>query len=77
MAEFAFNNAKNTSTSHISFKLNWVYHPWVSFQEDINPYSRPYFTNKLAEELKELMEVCYQNLLHAQELQKKAHDKRV
>ncbi len=23
------------------------------------------------------MEVCYQNLLHAQELQKRAHDKRI
>lgn len=25
-------------------------------------------TNKLTDDLKELMEICYQNLLHAQEL---------
>ena len=33
--------------------------------------------NKLAQELRELIEVCCQNLLHVQELQKKAHEKKV
>ena len=36
MAEFAYNNAKNTRTGHISFELNCGYHPIVSFREDIN-----------------------------------------
>ncbi len=77
MAEFAYNNAKNASTGHIAFELNCGYHPRVFFEENINPRSRSRSANKLAEELKELMEVCCQNLLHVQELQKKAHDKRV
>ena len=56
--EFAYNNAKNASTSHIPFKLNCGYHPKVFFKEDIDPRLRSYFANKLAKELKELIEVC-------------------
>ena len=77
MAEFAYNNAKNASTGHTFFELNCGYHPRVSFKEDVNPHLRSCSANKLAEEVRELMEVCYQNLFHAQELQKRAHDKGV
>ncbi len=77
MVEFAYNNAKNASTGHTPFELNYGYHPRVFFEEDVDPYSRSRSGNELAEELRELMEVCCQNLLHAQELQKKAHDKGV
>ncbi len=77
MAEFAYNNAKNASTSHTPFELNCGYHPKVFFEEDVDSRSRSCSVNELAEELRELMEVCYQNLLHAQKLQKKAHDKGV
>ena len=65
MVEFAYNNAKNISIGHTPFKLNCGYHPKVSFEEDINPRLRSCFANKLAEELRELIEVCCQNLLHA------------
>ncbi len=65
MAEFIYNNAKNASTSHTSFELNYGYHPKVSFKEDIDLCLRSCSANKLAEELKKLMEVCYQNLFHA------------
>ena len=65
MAKFAYNNAKNASISHIPFKLNYGYHPSVSFEEDIDPRSRSCSAYKLAEELKKLMEVCCKNLLHA------------
>ncbi len=77
IAEFAYNNAKNASTGHTSFELNCSYYPRVSFEEDVDPRSRSRSANKLAEELRELMEVCYQNLLQAQKLRKKAHDKGV
>ncbi len=77
MAEFAHNNAKNVSTSHTPFELNCGYYPRVSFKEDIDPRSRSRSANELIEELRELMKVCCQNLLHAQELQKRAHDKEV
>ncbi len=68
MAEFAYNNAKNTSTGHTPFELNCGYHPKVSFEEDVDPRSRSRSANKLAEKLRELMKVCCQNLHHAQEL---------
>ena len=77
MAEFAYNNAKNASIGYISFELNCGYHLRVFFDEDIDSRSRSYSADKLAEELRELIEVCCQNLLYAQELQKKAHDKGV
>ncbi len=77
MAEFVYNKAKNASTGHTLFKLNCGYHPRESFEEDVDPCSRSRSANKLAKELRELMEVCCQNFLHAQELQKRAHDKGV
>ncbi len=58
MAEFAYNNAKNASTGHTPFELNYGYHPRVFFKEDVDSRSRSRSANKLAEELKELMEVC-------------------
>ncbi len=77
MAEFAYNNDKNASTSYTPFELNCNYHPKVSFGEDVDLRSRSRLANELAKELRELMEVCCQNLLHAQELQKRAHHKGV
>ena len=77
MAEFAYNNAKNASTGHIPFELNCGYHPKVLFEKKVDLYLKSRFTDNLAEELKELMKVCYLNLFYAQELQKKIHNKRV
>ncbi len=68
MAEFAYNNAKHASTSYTLFELNCGYHLRIFFEEDVDPCSRSCFANKLAEELTELIEICCQNLLHAQEL---------
>ncbi len=77
MAEFAYNNAKNTSTDYTPFKYNCGYHPKISFEEDINHCLRSRSTKKLAKEMRELIKSCYQNLFYIQELQKKAHNKRV
>ena len=77
MAEFAYNNAKNASTGHTPFELNCSYQPKVLFKKNIDPDLRSCFADKLAEELRELMEVCCQNLFHTQKLQKKAHNKGV
>ncbi len=68
MAEFTYKNAKNSRTGHTPFELNYGYHPRVFFKEDVDLRSRSCSANELAEELKELIKVCYQNLLHAQEL---------
>ena len=75
MAEFAYNNAKNTSTDHMLFELNCGYHPRVSFKEETDPCSQSKTADELSGELRKLMTVCRKNLYHAQELQKQAYDK--
>ena len=77
MAEFAYNNAKNASISHTPFELNYGYHSQMSYEEDIDPRSQSKSIDELLAELRELIIVCRENLYHAQELQKRAHDKGV
>ncbi len=59
MAEFVYNNAKNTSISFIPFKLNCKYHFRGFFEDKTNSYSKSCFANKLVDELRELIEICY------------------
>ena len=77
MAEFAYNNAKNTSTGHTLFELNYGYHPWILYEEDVNLHSQSKSADKLSAQLRELMIICRENLHHAQELQKQVQDKGV
>ena len=77
MAEFAYNNAKNISIGHTLFEFYYGYHPKVLFEKDVDCRLKSRSANELIEELRELIEVCYQNLLYAKELQKKAHNKGV
>ena len=76
-AEFAYNNTKNASIGHTPFELNCGYHPQMSYEEDVNSRSQSKSADKLSVELRELMIVCRENLYHAQELQKRAHNKGV
>ena len=68
MAEFAYNNAKNTSTGYIPFELNCGFHPRVSYKEDVNPHFKSKTAEQFATELLTLMSVCRENLQYAQEL---------
>ena len=77
MADFAYNNSKNASTGHPTFKLNCGYYPQMLYKEKVDPCSQSKLADKLSEELRELMIVCHKNLNHAQNLQKRAHDKGV
>ena len=77
MAEFTYNNSKNTSTGHIPFKLYCGYHFCCFFENKYDACSKSSLAKKLAVELKELINICCQNFLHAQNLQKQAYDKRV
>ena len=77
MAKFAYNNGKNSSTSHMPFKLNCSYPPRISFEKDTDPRSQSKSADELSAELRDLMTICRENLYHAQELQKRAHDKGV
>ena len=77
MVEFAYNNAKNASTGHTSFKLNCGYHPRVFYKENLDPRSKSKTAEELSSELRNLMAICQQNFYPAQELQKWAHNKGV
>lgn len=77
MAEFVYNNARNASTGYTLFELNCGYHLCILFDNNTNPCSKSYSANELAKELKNLISIYWQNLLHAQKLPKQAHDKGV
>ena len=77
IAEFAYNNAKNASTGHTPFKLNCGCHLRMSYKDDVDPRSKSKSVDKLLAELRELIIVCWENLHHAPELQKRAHNKGV
>ena len=77
MVEYAYNNAKNVSTGYTSFKLNCSYYFRISYKEKVDPRSKSESADKLLAELRELMIVCWENLHHAQKLQKQAYDKGV
>ena len=65
MAEFAYNNAKNASTGHIHFELNYGFYLRVFFEDNVNSRFRSCLADELAKELRELMNICQQNLFHA------------
>ena len=58
MAEFAYNNAKNSSTGHMPFELNCGYHLCVFFEEDTDPRSQSKSADKLLAKLQDLITVC-------------------
>ena len=68
IAELAYNNAKNTSTSHTPFELNYTYHLRMSYEKDIDSSSQSKLADKLLAKLRELVIVCQENLYNAQEL---------
>ena len=68
---------KNASTGHTPFELNCGYHLRVLYKEDIDPRSKCKSVDELSPELHKVMTVCQENLYHAQELQKQAHNKGV
>ena len=77
MAEFAYNNAKNANIGYTSFKLNYKYHLYIFYKEDLNSHSKLKTTKKPFFELQNLIIVCYQNLYYAQKLHKQAYNKKV
>ena len=76
MAEFTYNNAKNTSIANISFELNCSYYPYVFFEENINLHFQSKTVKQLSGKLKKRITICQKNLYHVQELQKQAKKKR-
>ncbi len=75
MAEFTYNNVKNTSTGHTSFELNCGFHLQAFYNKDVDPHSQLKLADELATELRKLMAICRENLQHTQGLQKRYHNK--
>ncbi len=65
MAEFAYKNAKNTSTGQTPFELSCDFHPQASYKKDVNPRFQSKSADKLATKLRELMAICKKNLQYA------------
>ena len=65
IAEFAYNNAKNASTSDTPFELNCGYHPRMLYEENVNSRSQSKLADKLLAELKELMIFCREHRYYA------------
>ena len=57
MAEFAYNNAKNASTSHTLFELNYGYHSHIFYKEDFDLPSELTSMKELFFELWELITI--------------------
>lgn len=70
MVEFTYNNIKNASTDYTSFKFNYDYYIYISFEKNTHSCSRSKIAKNLASELKNLMTTYWENFLHTQELQK-------
>ena len=70
IAEFAYNNAKNTTTGYTLFELNCGYYSCVSYQKSLDPRSYFQTAEELSSELQTLMATCQQNLHYAQKLPK-------
>ena len=77
MMEFAYNNFKNASTGHMPLKLNSGYPPRISYKKNVDARFQSMLVDKLSAKLRDLMIVCWENLYHAQELQKRAYNKGV
>ncbi len=59
MTEFTYNTANNTNISYTLFKHNYEYHFRVLFEDETDLRSRSCSANKLAKQLKKLMEIYY------------------
>ena len=51
MAKFAYNNAKNASTSYTYFELNCKYYSCISYEEDFDLRSKSRTMEELSSKL--------------------------
>ncbi len=72
MAKFAYNNTKNTSIGYTFFKFNCGFHSQVLFEEDVNSCSRSRLANKLADKLRELIEIVVRTFFMYMSYRKKS-----
>lgn len=64
IADFAYNNAKNTIIGYMPFELNCSYYFQMSYKKDVDSYSKFKFVNKLSAKLRKLKNICCKNFHH-------------
>ena len=62
IAEFIYNNAKNTGIEYMPFEINNGYHSNIFYKEEVGPHFRSKVANKLTKELRNLMAIQKKNL---------------
>lgn len=55
IAEFIYNNIKNSRINYIFFKLNYNFYSCIFYKKDINLFSRSKAINKLTTKVKKSM----------------------
>lgn len=55
IVKFTYNNAKNKTTDHTLFQLNYDYHSYISYEDNIDFRSKSYLANELVKKLKDLI----------------------
>ena len=76
MAEFAYNNSRNSSTGMSPFEAMQGYSPRMSYEEHADPKAKSKTAVEHAKDLEDLMKVLKENLKDAQAQQAKYHDQR-
>ena len=74
MAEFAYNNQKHSSTKLSPFYVNTGLNPLDP--GTIQTSSTNFSTEEFAKDLKQIHDKAKENLIHANEVMKRAHDRR-
>ena len=77
MAEFSYNNAKNSSTKFTPFELNCGHHPQVNYKDELDPRLQSRAAGVEAKALRELLTEYKINLRDTQEPQTRYHNKSV
>lgn len=75
IAEYAYNNTKNTSTGYIYYKFNCDFLLEVFYKKYVDLLSKSKVVDKLIAELSKLTNNCQKNLKHTQEFPKQHYDK--
>lgn len=67
VVEFANSNTKIVSTCYTLFILNYKYHPCVLFEDETDFHSKSRSAKELANEIRNPMCICQQNIFCIQE----------
>lgn len=77
MTKMVYNNAKNRSTNNTLLELDYGYHLWILYKDNVDSYFKLKPEDKLSAEVRKLMILCCKNPYHPQKLEKQAYNKAI